>query len=335
MTTTMWNVLPPGGSEPARLSVVLAVTSGFHTIRTTMRHLRAQSVSRAVQVVVVAPAAARVQIPLDAVAGLHSCVIVEVTPWETMSVSKAHALGAATAPLVAFAEDHSFPEPGWAEALVAAHAHGYAGIGAQMCNANPESVLSWASMFMNFGEAVEPAACTARYTSASHNTSYDRAALLSLGAELPRLMQAELFLQDALLARGHRLCREPAARTHHVNITRVRPWLAHLFLGGRLYGALRAELGSWSPGRRALYAGGAPLVPLLRIRRTVRDIRRTSHRSALLPRVLPALALGLTVHAAGECAGYVLGMGQTEARYSAMELNRWSAVHQRDRNAWA
>lgn len=336
MTTTISTVVAPRDERPPTISVVLGVTGTFERIDTTMRHLRAQTIRDRMELLIVAPADVRFRIPPGAAEGLHCCRLIELASWSTLSGAKGEAIHAATAPLVAFAEDHSFPEPGWAEALVAAGERGCAGVGVQMYNANPWGMLSWAAMFIHFGGAVEPEGTgETSYTSASHNTAYDREALLSLGGALPRLMQAEVFLQEALRARGYRMYREPAARTRHVNTTRLRPWLLHHFVGGRLYGGLRAELGGWSLGRRLVYAAGSPIVPPLRTRRVVREIRRTSHGSFLLPRVLPAVVLGLCANALGECAGYVLGVGGTEARYSEMELRKWDAVRPADRRAWA
>ena len=318
------------------LSVVLITPDEFETIRCTVRHLAAQSIANRLELLVVAPSSARVDIPPDAVAALHGCRLVPIDEWSTLSHAKSVAVKVATAPVIAFAEDHSFPEPEWAAALVAAHGRGFSAVGAQMLNANPDSTLSWAAMFLHFGGAVEPASGQeVRYTSASHNTSYSREALLALGDRLPRLMQAELFLQDALRERRQRLYSEPAARTRHVNVTQLRQWLLHGFVGGRLYGALRAELEQWPLHRRLLYVGGSPLIPVLRFRRTLADIRRTSHHRALLPRVLPAVAAGLLANALGEVSGYLFGIGDCERRYSGFEVRRWDLVGERDRAAWS
>ena len=44
--------------------------------------------------------------------------------------------------VVAFGEEHCFPEPGWAQALIDAHREDYAAVGPAMHNANPDTIVS-------------------------------------------------------------------------------------------------------------------------------------------------------------------------------------------------
>jgi hypothetical protein len=323
------------GWQPA-LTVLLVTPDNFETIRFTVQHIRAQTAADRIELLIVAPSAAAVSVPPEAVAGIGACRVVDTGTMHTLSHAKARAVPFASAAHVAFVEDHSFPEPEWAAAIISAHSNGYDAVGPEMLNANPHGLLSWAAMFMHFGDAVEPSAPhESQYLAASHNASYKRDALLALGAELPVRMEMELFLQDALRSQGFRFCYEPAARTRHVNISRLGPWLMQHYTGGRLYGALRARFGNWSLGRRVVYIGGAPLIPLLRFKRTIGGIGRTSHSSRLLPRVVPALAVGLVAHALGEMMGYLLGLGTAERRYSEYEIRRRDRVTEKDQAIWA
>jgi hypothetical protein len=191
-------------------------------------------------------------------------------------------------------------------------------------------------MFVHFGGTVEPAGgFEADYPGASHNMSYSRDALLELGAELGRRMLAETFLHEALRERGHRLWVEPAAATRHVNISTIGALIRHAWLGGRLYGGLRRSFGDWSLARRTIYAGGSPLIPLIRMRRTLREVHRAGHGGRLLPRALLPMFAILVVSAAGEATGYVLGLGSTEPRYSALEVGRDRFVLPADRALWS
>lgn len=316
------------------LSVVLITPDVFDTVRTTVRHLNAQTIAGQIELIIAAPVASAVHVPPEAVSRLRRCKVVEVGALTTMCSGKVKALSHATAPIIAFAEDHSFPEPDWAAALLDGHARGYTGVMPAMLNANPRTFLSWSAMFMHFGAAVEPIDGEVRYGSASHNTSYRRDALLELADELPRLMLVELFLQDALHARGHRFLQQPAARTRHVQATRPRAWVGHGFIGGRLYGGLRVELNRWPLARRMFMVAASPLIPLLRLRRVVREIRRTSHGPLLLPRLLPHLITGLVIHAAGEVTGYILGVGDSDVTYSEFEAHRYRNTAEPDRVAW-
>jgi hypothetical protein len=322
-------------ASPLLLSVLLVTPHDYQAIRTTIRALNSQTIASGMQLVIAAPSAEAVRIPPDAVSRLARCDVVEVGAIDNVSRAKVDLLTHALAPVIAFAEDHSFPEPTWAAALLQAHARGYSGVAPRMLNANPRTLLSWSSLFVHFGGAVENEAGEVRYGSASHNTSYSRSALEELGDELPYLLQSELFLQDALHARGHRLFHEPAAATRHVQATRISGWLGQGFAGGRLYGAMRVRVGGWPVHRRVFMTAAAPLIPVLRLTRTFRQIRRTPHAKRLLPWVLPHIAAALLVHAAGEVWGYAFGMGGTDLRYSRYEMSRFRDTVEADRSAWA
>jgi hypothetical protein len=253
----------------------------------------------------------------------------------SLAAAKAAAVSHATAPVIAFAEDHSFPEPDWGAALLEGHSMGYAGVAPQMKNANPASSLSWAAMFLHFGGAVDPdGPSEPDYPSASHNMSYRRDVLTEIGAPLGRLMLAELFLHEELTRRGHRMRLHPTAVTRHVNMSRLRPALGHAWAGGRLYGGLRQAFGGWSIARRIVYAGGSPLVPALRLRRVIPEMRRSAVGQAALGRALPAMVLILMVHAAGEAAGYLFGVGDSATGYSAFETRRYRYVRAGDKSLW-
>src|SRR5207247_638020 len=78
---------------------------------------------------------------------------------------------------------------------------------------------------------------------------------------------------------------EPAARTRHLNISQLSTLAPLRFHGGRLFGGTRAA--KWPAHKRWLYALGSPLIPLVRLRRTLAVIRRSPARRGLLPRILP------------------------------------------------
>jgi hypothetical protein len=300
-----------------------------------VRHLRAQTIAPDLELLIVAPDASRMHVSEAVQAQLHSVRIVEVGPLKSLAAAKVAAVSHATAPVIAFAEDHSFPDPGWGAALLEAHAFGYAGVAPQMKNANPGSSLSWAAMFLHFGGAVDPdGPSEPDYPAASHNMSYRRDVLTEIGVHLGRLMLAEGFLHEELKRRGQRMRLQPTAATRHTNISRLLPALAHAWVGGRLYGGLRQTLGGWSLARRIVYAGGSPLIPPLRLTRVIALMRRSVAGQAALRHALPAMVPILAVHAAGEAAGYLFGMGDCDTRYSAFETRRYRHVRAGDKFLW-
>jgi hypothetical protein len=322
-------------SLPA-LSVVLVAPDGYGEVATTVRHLRVQTIASQIELVIVTPRADHFRVHEHHAAELGRITLVEVAEVRSLAVARAAGVAAASAPFVAFSEDHSFPEPTWAAALVAAHERGYAGIAPEMKNGNPATALSWAGMFLHFGGVVERSTgFETDWPAASHNMSYRRDVLLELGDQLSELMLAELFLHRAIRARGHKLWVEPAAATRHINLSRLAPALRHAWLGGRMYGGLRCSFDSWSLARRIVYAGGTPLIPLLRLRRVLPELRRTRAGTGLMARVLPAMAAILIVYAAGEAAGYLFGVGRARVAYSELENKRHRFVRVEERALWA
>jgi hypothetical protein len=307
------------GKSPA-MSVVVITPDCYATIRKTIKHLRAQRVCGRLEVLLVAPSAAALDLDTAEMEGFLRHKIVEVGP--VSSTARARALGVreSTAPIVAFAEDHAYPAPGWAEALIERHQENWAAVGPLMSNANPRSLTSWANLLIEYAPWLEPTEGGEREHLPGHNGSYKREILLRYGDRLEAMLDAESVLHWDLRATGHRLYLEAKARTFHQNFSAKAPSLALRFNGGRLFAAARAR--DWPGWRRALFALASPLIPIVRCLRITRELLRPGRPLHLFPRVLPALFVGLVFDGAGEMAGYVFGPGAAMAKLSGMEFHR-------------
>jgi hypothetical protein len=239
-----------------------------------------------------------------------------------VTVGEANAAGVrvAHAPLVAFVEEHSYPEPGWAQAFIRAHTQPWAVVGPVARNANPGSLVSWADFALFYGPWAEGHAAGPVAHLPGHNSSYKRDLLLNYGKELGALLGAESVLQWDLRAQGHKLYLEPAARMAHVNFGLPRPWLTVLFHASRLFAAVRAL--RWPVWRKALYVLGTPLIPAVRLVRMVREQRRIHPQQRPPWLAWPLIALGLALSACGELLGYLTGAGRASERMSALESHR-------------
>ena len=307
-------------TRPA-LSVILPTSDGLRNISRTLRALRAQTARHRIELVIVAPSASIARDPI-LTDGFADVKFIGIGPMKSSNGARHAGIAAATAPIVALAEDHSFPEPGWAEALLAAHEEGtWAVVGPVVCNANPTTAVSWSNFLLEYGPWMESTVRGPVEHLPGHNSSYRRDLLLSYGDDLERLMEAESVLQWDLARKGHRLLIEPDARTHHLNFSKLSSSLGLRFNGGRLFGAMRAA--GWSPAKRMVYALGAPLIPLVRLRRSLTLMRQSVARRHLFPRVLPPLLLGLTLDALGELVGYVSGAGSSSNVLCGIEFDRY------------
>lgn len=312
----------------ATLSIIILTPDRFATISKTLRHLERQTVVAQLEIVIVAPSAASLAPDEACLRPFHSWSVVEVGPMVSTARARAAGVRAASAPIVAFAEDHSYPEPDWAEALIRRHQENWVAVGPAMANANPRTITSWANLLIEYSEWLHPCSSGEREHLPGHNSSYKSAALLEYGERLEQMLDAESILHWDLRRKGRRLYLEGAARTNHENFSRPLSCVPLRFNGGRLFAAARSQ--TWPRWRRALFALGAPLIPFLRFARIARELLRPGRPRHLLPRVAPTLFGGLIVDGAGELAGYAFGAGGAMAILSDMEFHRARYLDQED-----
>src|SRR6478736_163972 len=152
-------------SGPA-LSVIVLVPDRFNTVLRVVTELARQEIHDQIELVFVAVPG--VSVPQSVVTGF----------WGWQLVVRARA------PIVAFVEDHCFPTPGWAEALLRAHERAWAGVGPVVLNANPKRTLSWANLLIEYGPWLHPRERGTVSHIPGHNSSYKRALLMEYGDQL-------------------------------------------------------------------------------------------------------------------------------------------------------
>ena len=305
------------------MSVVVVSLDSYERIRLTVTALRAQTARRQLEIVVVAPSRERLNLDEADLQEFFSFQVVEVGPIRSTGGAIAAGFQRAHAPVVAYAEEHSYPFPTWAEALLAAHKEPWGAVGAAIVNANPGTIISWANLFTDFGSSVAPAVGGVTCHLAWHHGSYKRELLSEYGPEqLQMFLETEGFLHQALRDRGYQLYFEPAAKSNHVNVSTLRALIRCEFVGGRLFGAARMRHEKWSMARRLLYILGSPLIPVLRLRRTLPEVRRAGQWDKLFPQILPGIVTALVAHCLGEISGYALGAGDAAWQRVPCELNR-------------
>jgi hypothetical protein len=304
----------------------------YRTCRKTIGYLRRQTARELLELIIVAPSRGELEVDQQELACFHSYQVVEVGRLESTGRAMAAGVRAARADVVVYAEEHSFPEPDWARVLIEAHRQPYAAVGCAVRNANPRSLCSWANLFGQFGPAVAPVASGVTSFLAGHHSSYKREVLLAYGDRLGELLDNECALHIDLRGKGHVLYLAGEAISSHVNISRLGWYCRQDYLGQRGFAVARARAGRWSGFRRALYVAAAPLIPLVRLRRSVRDIVRSGRSRQLLPGVLFLIVPALVCGAVGEALGYVLGDARDNpGKKLLIELDRYAYVDERDR----
>ena len=280
--------------EPARLRV--------------LEFLKKQTLGERLEVVVVTPN------PTTTPAGV---VQLPSPEFELSGTAWSAGIRKAGAPVVALLEDHCYPEPDWAELLLEEHQKGCVAAAGSIGNANP-SPRSWAGFLMAYGRWHRAAQAGPIDDLPARNGSYQRAALLELGEELPRYLDREGGLHDRLRDQGLRF--QPRAHLRHLNPSRLRPWGELRFQAGRLFAARRSRRWPW--WRRLVYlVFGLLVVPLRRLPTLARLLRQQvplHQRHQTFCWLLVALAL----HGLGELTGYALGAGRSAAWLTEFEFGR-------------
>jgi GT2 family glycosyltransferase len=309
-------------SDPAQpaMSVVLVTPDCYQTIARTVALLGAQSAADQLELIVVAPDVRSLDLPDTERRRFAAVRLVEAGQEKRYAAAHAAGVRAATTPVVAFAEDHAFPAPGWADALIAAHRGSWAVVGPAMRNANPDTRTSWADFLLGYGRWQEPIQGGPTDHVPGHNSSYKRAALMSYGEKLEDYLQAPALLHADLAARGYRLYLEPAAVVAHSNFSSIALWLPGRFHAGRAFAGARAR--DWRLRRRVLYVLAIPLIPFVRLARIARETHRDGQPAGFFLRIAPLLWFGLVLDALGELTGYACGAPGSYEREWDWEFHR-------------
>ncbi len=307
-------------SDP-QLSVIVITPDNYQTVRQTLAHLRAQTARDQLELVIVAPQ------PEPVAGDFRWIKFVPFTGMASTAAARAAGVRAATAPVVAFVEEHAFPQPDWAAALIEAHRQPYAGIGPAICNANPATLTSWANLIIEYAPWLDPVPGGPAALIPGHNSSYKRAVLLEYGDRLEAMLDAESVLHWDLQGRGQSLAMAPAAKTAHFNFSVIGSSVPLRFNGGRLFAAARCR--QWPLAKRILYIVASPLIPVVRLAKLIREMAKPGRR---LPwRVLPLMFVALVIDGAGELIGYLAGAGDAMRRLTDMEFHRQRYLTAADR----
>src|SRR5262245_31457798 len=301
-----------------RLSVVLA-TDAYATIRPVLSALRRQACSREIEPIIVLLGGDHAAVPPEDLGAFpHTKIIGSVNH---LPDARAAGVRAASAPIVFIGETHTYPQRGWAEALLTAFNGPWAAVVPAVANANPTSAASWASYLFDYGmwgpnrpsgEIADPLV---------YNTAYRRDVLMSLGDRLSvALDPCEETLWPWLWSRGHRAALASDARILHLNVATFSTLVREKFCVGAVLSTHRSA--RWSPVRRLLYFAGSPLIPFVLFGRVLRGARYwpSDGRRA---RAIAGVLIAAVAKAAGEIAGYAgLKLPAAAAKLHDMEIRK-------------
>ena len=311
-----------------KMSVIVIAHGDPENLRGLLAALKAQTVASELEIVLVGPEPHRLfqDSELADFAGFQR---LRGTVIPSSSEARTTGVKAARAPVVAFVEDHCFPLPGWAEALIERHQEEWSGVGPVVLNGNPRTATSWGNYLIEYGDWAYPIEGGASSHIPGHNSSYKREALLSLEPHLADLLEAETTMQWKMAAFGHRFFLEPEARARHYNFSKLSASLGLRFFGGWLFGANRFAP---SDSRRFLYLMASPLIPFVRFKKVLVSCRRLGKSLSWCLARLPLMFALLLLDGLGEAMGYATNQSAYAMAYcSNSEIDRARYLSSKDR----
>ena len=316
--------------QPPLMSVIITTGPGYESIRTTIKYLKRQTVKESLEIIIVSPALEWSAAIEDEFKDFYSTTLIEADIDTELYDTWVTAVRRSNAPIVVFGENHAFPEPEWAEAIIEAHKGPWAAVGCVIKNVNPDSVNSWAQLYMTYGRYTEPVESGEINDLPGHNTSYKRSILLDYGDDLRDMLIRTNIMHMDLRARGYHLYMENKAKTNHLNVSKTSSILSDLFCNGQLYTAALAQYKRWSISKRILHALLEPLIILKHFRGTLQSIRRAGQWNQLIPAALPIIVIGLAAHFMGKLRGYVIGFGNAQQKTNSIEFDRFKYITEQD-----
>ena len=208
--------------------------------------------------------------------------------------------------IIALTTAHCVPDSQWIAQIHAAHhrlTEPIVGIGGAIENDPNASLTDWAVYFCRYAAFSPPFAEQSRHDIAGDNASYRRAAI-DASASVWQNGFWEPDVHACMAEEGGAL-----AVTPHVVVTHRHSYGFFAFLSQRIqhgfqYGASRAarELRGI---RRLIYIAAGLLIPLMLLRRTLRQIGGKKRYTGRLLTCLPILACFFIAWSLGEWAGYL------------------------------
>jgi len=319
--------------EPA-LSVVVVACDSVGTVRRLIEHLHAQTARRDIEVVLVGPSTA-------ALAGadelLNGFSFLQTLVYDgKFTRGRATELGVrrARGNLIALTEDHSYPDPDWAERMLAVAGNGWAAVGASVTNANPDTAWSRVNHDLAYGRWNASVPSGEIDDIPGFNSVFTRSSLLALGPTLEPLLDRITALHQAVRERGGRFAFHPGATLAHWNPSTRLPSIRTWFSIGRCFGDHRATHGHWSLARRTTYALAVPLVVAMRLRSHWRAMRLAGKTQRETAGYYAVLALLISAIGFGESFGYVAGEGSAIDFLNDFEFRRDRYLVPSDRQAF-
>jgi len=218
-----------------KLSVVLvAYTQTAHLLK-LIELLSVQGEASSLELIIITPSIQQLSLEMAATEQLAGVQVIEVPSLQSLGQAKATGVRAARSSLIVFVEDHSCPEPGWANALIKSHdQETLAAVGPVMINANPASAVSWGGFLVFYSPWMLDQPNKKMKHLPGNHSCYRRDFLMDYDHQLNELLECESLLHWELIAKGHKLRLEPKSEVRHFNLVNLNLLLIEHYLVSRI-----------------------------------------------------------------------------------------------------
>ncbi len=195
----------------------------------------------------------------------------------------------------------------WVDEILKAHRSEHLAIGGVIDNANPGSLVGWASYFCEFTRWMPGTARGMLKDIAGANMSYKKKVFDEYGGFLEGTYCSDTELHWRLARDGRPLRFVPAIRAYHRNIEGFGEFIRHEYYHGWCFARVRTRFDNFSALKRYFYASCFPFLAA-KILLTSAFINLGNRRYLWqFLKSLPLLAPGIVSWSLGECVGYAGG----------------------------
>lgn len=302
------------------MSVVLVAGGESGIMARYVAHLARQTIASRIELVIVTGWPDSTRVAEEHAAALHSVRIEGAGLERRVGELRAQGVRCAAADYVMLAEDHCFPRADVAELLLAELEGGADVAGPRIACCNPALAASWTGYLAAYEPWIGEGETRNYPFLAGHNSAYRRAVLVEQGDRLGSFLTAEPALHWKLGDEGKRLRFVPAAVTRHVNQTGLHLLAWAMLRHARNFGHNRAMTSGTL--KKWVYVVASPLIPLVRLRRSVGPVMKHVPAGVSKARVLMNLAYVYAAASLGEAWGMLRGPGSAELADWDIELDR-------------
>ena len=290
------------------ISVVIAAVNEPELLRDCLQALDGEARAGSIEVVI----ANRAGPGVAALRRDFPAVVLVDTPGMTIPQMRAEGLKKATAPLVAFLEDHTNVVPTWLASMRRGHETPAAAVGGSVTN-GCFTTVDWAAFFVEYNEHMTPMPAGEVRSLPGNNVSYKRSAIEACGDLFYRGLW-ETFLHAALVEKNFRFRCEAGAEVIHAKPFSFAHFSEQRWHLARSYAGMRVR--TFPVWKRLFYAAASPLLlPLLTFRVLRRVRARPGHGyGPALAKCFPLLLFFLSIWTLAEFVGYVWGEGDSSLK---------------------